>query len=307
MPLHPQIRVILDEAAAAEPAEQEREAELLRAEHEQRTAAIAGPVEEVAAVRDVTIPSDDGPIPARRYIPEDCEGGTLVWLHGGGWVIGSLESFDHVCRGLANAARAEVLSVAYRLAPEHPWPAAVRDADAALRWAAATLPGSLAVGGDSAGGNLTAIAVRRARDAGGPEVCAQLLVYPVCDSSMDTGSYEEFAAGYYLTREDMAWFFAQYVGEDADPLDPDISPLRATDLAGLPPATVVLAGADPLVDEGGGYAQRLADAGVDVDVRVFDDMIHGFLRWTGRVDAARVAIEVLGTAARAALGRVAPA
>jgi acetyl esterase len=253
-------------------------------------------------VEQVTIASEGADVPARLYVPRNpAAPGTLVWFHGGGWVIGSLDSFDHVCRALANAAGARVLSVGYRLAPEDRWPAAVHDADAALQWAARELDGPLVVGGDSAGGNVATVAARRARDAGGPQLAAQLLVYPVCDAAMDTPTYDEFGTDHYLTREAMSWFFAQYVGEGGDPLDPDVSPLRAPDLAGMPPSFVLVAGADPLCDEGRAYAARLAEAGVPVELEVYEDMIHGFLRWTGMVDRSREAIDALGAAARQAL------
>lgn len=256
----------------------------LRADYEAGTAALAGPPESVASVEE-----RGGPVPMRVYAPERPHG-TVLFLHGGGWVTGSLDSHDHVGRMLANRSGARVVLPDYRLAPEHPFPAALEDAEAALE-AARSFGDPVAVAGDSAGGGLAAVLARRH-----PDLRLQALVYPVLDAGMDTGSYRSFDQGFGLTRDDMAWYFTQYGG---DPGDPDVSPLRAGALAGLPPAVVLLASHDVLRDDGATYARRLREAGVPAEVTVYDGMIHGFLRWPGRVDAAREALGELG----AALGR----
>src|SRR5690349_1549625 len=225
-------------------------------------AALIGRGPDVAGVHDVAI----GPIPARVYAPEDPQA-TVVWFHGGGWVIGGLHTHDAMCRTLANAAQARVVSVAYRLAPEHRFPTALEDAWTALRWVAATYPEApLVVGGDSAGGNLAAVCALRARDRGGPALALQVLVYPITDHDLATRSYRERGDGPSLTRRAMEWFWDQYVPDPAQRANPEVSPLRAVDLSGLPPAVLVSAEHDPLLDEGRAYAQRLRDAGVAVTV-----------------------------------------
>jgi acetyl esterase len=257
----------------------------MRAEHDAGTAALAGTAEPVAAVHEV-----DG---TRVVVPADPHGVVLL-LHGGGWVIGSPDSYEHVARILANRSGATVVLPDYRLAPEHPFPAALQDAEVALalsRELAGDAP--VAVAGDSAGGQLAAVLARRHRD-----IVHQALIYPVLDAGRDTGSYRRFATGFRLTADDMAWFCAQYGG---DPGDPDLSPLRAPDLSGLPPATIVLASHDVLRDEGEAYARRLRGAGVEVTVRVVEGTVHGFIRWTGVVDLARTALDALGADLRSAL------
>jgi acetyl esterase len=229
--------------------------------------------------------------------------GVLVWLHGGGWYVGDVECFDRVTRQLANASGAVCVSVDYRLAPEHRFPAAVDDARAAVRWAAGhgaaqlgTDPKRVVVGGDSAGGNLAAVAARHERAI----VRAQLLAYPALDAAMAGDSYREFAAGPMLTPDAMANCWDRYLG-DADRADPDASPLAARDLDGLPPAYIAVAGHDVLRDDGLRYAEALRAAGVEVTLDRYDDMVHSFLRWGGVVDRARELIEALGDYARAAL------
>jgi len=283
-PLDPQIAALIagPEGAlttACDPA-------TLRAEHAAGTRELAGPPEPVDAVRDV-----GAPVPARIYEPAGAHG-TIVYLHGGGWVVGSPDTYDQVGRILANAAGARVVLVDYRLAPEHPFPAALEDAEASLTAVLAD-DGPVAVAGDSAGGQLAAVLARR--HAG--RLAAQLLVYPVLDTGMATASYERFATGFRLTAADMAWFVEQYGG---DPDDPDVSPLRAPDLAGLPPATIVVASHDVLRDEGEAYARRLREAGVAAELIVWPGTVHGFIRWPAKVDAARAALVRLGEAAQAA-------
>jgi acetyl esterase len=237
----------------------------------------------VASVTDRTIPGPAGEIPVRIYTPAGKPPfPVLVYFHGGGWVIGSLESHDGTCRDLANGAGSIVVSVDYRLAPENRFPAAAEDAYAATKWVAENAAsigadaGRVAIGGDSAGGNLTAVVALMARDRGGPRLAFQLLVYPVTDVARDTRSYEENADGYFLTRKAMEWFWGHYLGRPTDGENAYASPLRAASLAGLPPALVITAEFDPLRDEGEAYARRLEEAGVHVRLKRYDGMIHGF-------------------------------
>jgi acetyl esterase len=233
---------------------------------------------------DRTIPGPAGPLPVRVYrsLAAPAEPPAIVYFHGGGWVVGDLDTHDGSCRLLARETGAVVMAVDYRLAPEHPFPAAVDDALAAFRWAAANprelacRPGAVAVMGDSAGGTLAAVVCQQARDLGGAMPVAQGLVYPGTDLRMMTRSMDAYAQGFYLTREDIAWFQDQYVPDAATRLDPRASPLLAEDLSGLPTAHVWTAGFDPLRDEGRAYADRLAASGVVARYRCLDDQIHGF-------------------------------
>jgi acetyl esterase len=246
----------------------------------------------------------------RAYRPSpDSSLPVFVVFHGGGWVIGSAGEFDVIARQLANASNAIVVSVDYRLAPEHPYPAPIDDCWHALQWTAAHAedlggdPRRLAVGGDSAGGNLAAVCAQRARDQGGPALALQVLVYPVCDCDLDTGSYTANAEGYLLEREEMQWFFDCYTdGGKHDAADPSISPLRAANFHGLPPALVITAEYDPLRDEGEAYAARLREAGVAVEQRRYDGLIHGFFGLSAAFDAGRDAVELVGTALRRSFG-----
>ena len=246
----------------------------------------------VKSAEDLTVPGAAGDLPARVYRPEAAGPlPTVVLFHGGGWVIGDLETHDNTARAICRDARAVVVSVAYRLAPEAPFPAAVEDALAATRWAAAHLDelggtDALAVAGDSAGGNLAAVVAQEMRT----ELAAQLLIYPATDMVGDYPSRTENGTGYFLETPTMAWFFAQYAGHVTE-MDARLSPLLTTDLAGLPPAVVVTAEYDPLRDEGEAYAQALADAGVRVLRRRFDGMIHGFFDMGAASSAARAAVE----------------
>ena len=238
----------------------------------------------VREVHDLTVDGGQGPRPARLYRPsteDDRPRPVLVFFHGGGFVIGDLDTHDNQARRLCRDLDALVVSVDYRLAPEHPFPAAVDDCVAANRWVADHAgelggdPGQLAVGGDSAGGNLAAVVAQRSRDEGQPTLAAQLLIYPVTDvSTPERASRVENAEGYLLTREDMTWFESAYLG-DGEPTHPMVSPLLG-DLVDLPPAVVVTAEYDPLRDEGDAYAQALRAAGVPVTHRRFDGLIHGF-------------------------------
>ena len=249
------------------------------------------PVAEVVALEAA---GPAGPIPLRLYrgqgVPKAGQQAALIFFHGGGWVIGDLESHDQVCRALANATPCIVVAVDYRLAPEHKFPAAAEDAIAATQWIGANAgslgidAGRLAVGGDSAGGNLAAVVALDARDRGGPRLAHQLLVYPAADMRMSWPSVERHAQQLPLTRAAMDWFIAHYLRNAADRADWRASPLRASSLKGLPPALIVTAGFDPLSDEGEAYAKALRSAGVTVVHEVFDGQIHGFLSM-GRIVA----------------------
>ncbi len=269
--------------------------------------AFAREPEAMAAVEDSSLPGPAGAIPVRLYrargTSRDQVLPVMVYFHGGGFVIGNLDSHDRVCRTLANRAGCTIVAVDYRLAPEHPFPAAVADAWAAVEGVRARAGGlgidgrRVAVGGDSAGGNLAAVAALLARDANIP-VAAQLLVYPVTDLAGGTGSYREFADGYMLTRDTMEWFSRLYLARPEDAADWRASPLRAANVSGLAPALVLTAGYDPLRDEGKAYAERLAGAGTPVRYRCFDGLIHGFLGMTKAVAAADEAFEECAAALR---------
>jgi acetyl esterase len=263
---------------------------------------------DVARVEDLTIPTPAGDIPARLYSPAaEAVLPVVVYFHGGGWCIGNITSHDGVCRKLAQSSGLTVISVDYRLAPEHPFPAAADDSYAAARWIAdhgAELgvdPSRLAVAGDSAGGNLAAVTALLARDQGGPTVSFQLLVYPVIDGTMSFPSYKENAEGLLLTARDMAFFYDHYAGPDTDRKDPKLSPLYAPDLSGLPPALVITAEYDPLRDEGEAYADALQQAGVSARASRYDGMVHGFFGLEAIVPASAPAMEEAAAALKNAL------
>ncbi|QDU38357.1 Carboxylesterase NlhH [Maioricimonas rarisocia] len=266
---------------------------------------LPGPPEPVAEVHDEEIPGPAGPLTIRCYRCESAKQGSplTVFFHGGGWVLGSLDTHDPIARRLCNATEGTVLSVDYRLAPEHRWPAAPEDCYAAVQWAAAnaetrfeTEPSRLVVAGDSAGGNLATIVCLMARERGGVMPAYQGLIYPITDCDLDTASYLEHGEGKSLTRKMMRWFWDQYVDDADDRLHPHASPLRADDLSGLPPAWVMVAEHDPLRDEGVAYADRLEEAGVPVERVQFDGLIHGFVR---RLDVFPQAGEAIGKLAQA--------
>jgi acetyl esterase len=285
--LDPELDQILDGVnALVGPAPETVPVDLARAAHAAETERLAGEGPAVADVRDDVA----GGVPVRVYEPEGARG-TIAYLHGGGWVMGNLESVDAVCRALANASGARVVSIDYRLAPEHPFPAALDDALAATTAVDADI-----VAGDSAGANLAAVVALRLRD----RIKLQLLVYPVTDAGVNTPSYGEFDESYGLTAAAMQRFWRLYL-DGAEGLDPDASPLRATDLEGAPPAYVLTASHDVLRDEGEAYAAALKGAGVAVEHVRREGAIHGFWRWQTTA-IARDAVREAGTAIRAAVG-----
>ncbi len=268
----------------------------------------------VGAARDLAIARDDGDgsIPARFYRPAAAAAAErlplLVFFHGGGWTVGDLDSYDVLCRTLANQAQCAVLSVDYRLAPEHPFPAAVDDAYAATRWAHRCSeqlgidPARIAVGGDSAGGNLATVVALLARDRGAPPIVFQLLVYPATDMCSERPSQRQFGRGYLLELEAIRYFQHKYLAHARDYRDWRASPLLRDELAGSPPALIVTAGFDPLVDDCIAYADRLREAGVDVEYRCFDGMIHGFLTLGKMFADSGLAIELAARALARAFG-----
>ena len=301
MPLNPQVEALLTMFAAMPAWDYATlTAPELRAVNDNPMAFGEPPA--VARAEDVAIALPGRTLPARLYVPEGAAGPVplVVFYHGGGWVIGTLETHDATCRALARASGAAVLSVGYRLAPEHPYPAPVDDCYDALVWAAANAgalgcdPARLAVAGDSAGGNLAAAVAIMARDRNGPALCHQLLIYPVTDDDFSLPSYAENGGGeYFLGSAMMRWFWSLYLGATTD------APLarvgRTPDLSGLPSATVITAEYDPLRDEGVAYAARLEQAGVAVDAAVAPGMIHGFFSMFQAVPDAQPWIDRAGT------------
>jgi len=269
------------------------------------------PKPEVAASRDHNIAGPHGALTARLIRPlgsrADQALPLLVYFHGGGWVLGNIDTHDTLARILANKSGAAVLNVDYRVAPEHKFPVALEECFAATRWAAAeaaTLgidPRRIAVGGDSAGGNLAAAVTLLARDNGGPALRFQLLIYPATDMALAAPSHREFAEGHLLTHAGMRWYTAQYLRRPEDAADWRASPLKAPDLARLPPAAVFTAGYDPLRDEGRAYADRLGAAGVAVTCRNFAGMVHGFFNMAGVIDEAHRGHDAAAAALRQAL------
>ena len=260
---------------------------------------------ELARVAPFSIPAPHGAIPARIYVPKEprLKNGlapALVFFHGGGWVIGDLDSHDVVCRQLADAGALIVIAIDYRLAPEHKFPAAIDDAIAATKWVAANArelgidATRLSIGGDSAGGNLTAVTALAARDGNGPALAGPVLIYPAVDFAMTHGSHSEPETSVLLTHSVIRWFRDHYLNGTADILDWRASPARAASLAGLPPAYVLTAGADPLRDEGNEYAARLKQAGVSVTFKHFPGQFHGFFTMGKLLREANVAVSEIG-------------
>ena len=245
-------------------------------------AALSGPAPNMARVEDHTIEQADGSFRIRVLVPIEPPAGVILYYHGGGWVVGSIDESDTLGRKLAERTSCAVVLVDYRLAPEHRYPVAVDDSYAALEWAAAHMHEiagrevPLIVAGDSAGGNLSAVMAVRARDRNGPEIAMQVLIYPVTDANVDRPSYLDPENQLLLTRDSMIWFFDHYIPDPAQRTEPDASPICTEDLSGLPPAVVLTAEHDPLRDEGEEYAQRLEDAGVEVNMQRHKGQMHAF-------------------------------
>jgi acetyl esterase len=315
MPLDPQARVYLDKLASLDlpgfhtmpPAEARKLFRTMRG--------LAGRPDPVDAVEDRITP---GSIPLRLYrplgpsrppgSPAGPPSPVLVFFHGGGWVLGDIETVDNLCRRLANASGCAVVSVDYRLAPEAKFPGPLDDCFEAVEFIAREAesfgidPRRIAVGGDSAGGNLAAAVTLRARGRAELAIAFQLLIYPITDFRFDTPSYSENSEGYGLSRDMMAWYWDQYLARPEDGESPFASPSRADDLAGLPPAFVITAGFDVLRDEGRAYADRLSEAGVPIELAHYPGMIHGFLQMADSFDQGKLAIAEAGRALRSALG-----
>ncbi|HEY0391209.1 MAG TPA: alpha/beta hydrolase [Solirubrobacterales bacterium] len=288
-----------------------RSVEQARAENREGVPVVSGPPRPMARVEDLSIPGPGGPMPARLYValgaprpPQPL----IVYYHGGGWVIGDLETHDGACRLLAEHSGCRVLSIDYRLAPEHPFPAPVEDAAAAFAWAAEHVedlgadPARIAVAGDSAGGNLSAAVCLHAREAGGAQPAMQLLLYPATDVVGEQASRKVFAEGFLLTRNDMQWFEDHYLPDGCAEDDPRASVMRAPDVSNLPPAYVATAGFDPLRDEGEIYAARMREAGVPVVLQRHSGLIHGFANLTAICPSARAAMFEVCGALRMGLG-----
>lgn len=292
MPLDPQFRIVLDtlESKGLIPLVRGDAAET-RAHYQTLALSRRGPQYVPEPVASVTDQHSPGGVPVRVYEPLDPRGGTLIFLHGGGWVVGDVETHDPLCRRVANGTGARVVSVDYRLAPEHPFPAGLDDAEEVLHWLWTEDPGRpLGVAGDSAGASLTAGMALRARDKQLP-LAAQLMFYPATDPAMTSPSFAENGAGYFLTGRDMAWFYQQYL-----PGAPGRAPeadLGHADVVGVAPAIVATAEFDPLRDEGIAYAARLADAGVPTQHVPGPGLIHGFAAFLGAADAADAAVAAI--------------
>ena len=297
MPLDPEVKAYLDRVAAsgAPPRGAMSVDETRRAYR--GIVALSGEAPELTRVEDRTIPGPGGPLPVRLYDPSDAGGlPVLAYFHGGRFFSGDLETHDPVCRILADLSGWMVVAVDYRLAPEHRFPAAAEDGYAAAAWLADHAgeiggdPRRVAVGGDSAGGNLAAVAALQAHRLGAPRLCCQMLIYPMLDATCSLGSHRTVGAGFGAGSEDMLRGYREYLG-DADPRDPRISPLLTGDLSGLPPAYVLSAEYDSLRDEAESYARALAEAGVPVVADHFDGAIHGIFQLGGVIGLGRKAID----------------
>ncbi len=309
MPLDPDMQALLDQMAAARLAAfHELTPQTAREQMARRTA--GGDPVPVARVENRSIPGPNGEIPIRIYTPAGSGPfGALIYFHGGGWVLGSLDMTDQPCRMITNAAGCITVSVDYRLAPEHKFPAGPEDCYAAMKWVienAAELncdAARIAVGGTSAGGTLATATALMARDRGGPKIAFQLLVYPATRRELDTPSQKQFAEdGYILSRADMEWFWGHYLAGDADAANPYACPDRADSLAGLPPAFVMTAEYDPLRDEGEAYAARLREEGVATVLKRYGGVTHGFFGMPTLLEKSRVAIAEASAALRDAIG-----
>jgi acetyl esterase len=311
MPLDPQVKDFLDRLTAAQLTPiQELTIAQARAQMDMSTHFL-GELPPAARVEDRHVRGPDGTIRVRIITPPGASAAprpVLVYSHGGGWVLGNIESHEGICRAIASVGDVIVATVDYRRAPEHRFPAAAEDAYAATSWVAAHAaefggdPGRIAVGGDSAGGNLAAVTCLMARDRGGPAPAMQVLLYPITDYNLQNSSYRQCAEGYFLTRSEMAWYWEHYCPKVDDRWHPHASPCRAGDLTGLPRALVITAEYDVLRDEGEEYAVRLQEARVPVSVHRYEGMIHGFVRRFPFFSQGRAAIAEIGRALREAFG-----
>ena len=311
MPLHPQVEKALEQMAAAGPPLHHMSPQQARTAME-AARGVADDPEKVGNVEDRLIPGVAGKQTIRVYTPEgDGPFPILVYFHGGGWVVGSINTVDTSCRALTNLAGCMVISADYRLAPEDKFPAAVDDCYAAVRWAALNAPAlngdasRIAVGGESAGANLAAAVTLKAQESGLPSLAYQLLMYPVTAHAFDMPSHKENAEGYFLTTEMMAWFWDQYLASDTDGKNPLASPLRAStdQCRSLPSAFIATAEYDPLRDEGAAYAAKLREAGVAVEYTCFDGLIHGFMAMAKAIEPAGQALQEAAAALRTALSQ----
>ncbi len=312
MPVDPQVQTLLDLMRATDGAP--LGPETLAATRDAfgvLVAMTAGTGPESVSVDVCTIEGPHGDLALRIYSPDGEPGaarGAVLFIHGGGWTIGSAAAYDPIAKTIAAGADVVVVSVDYRLAPEHPFPVAYDECWTALQWLADDVadlgidPRRLAVMGDSAGGNLSAVLAQRALASGGPHLAAQILVYPAVDADLDRPSYVENGAGYFLERSAMTFFWDSYTAAGADRFDERLSPLRAASLAGLPPALVITAEFDPLRDEGEAYADSLAAAGVEVERTRYDGMIHGFAMMPTAITAGATALEQATRAIRRTFG-----
>lgn len=297
MPLDPQVRIILEEdATRGLPAYHELAPPAARKQMLDLSAPV-DPQLMAERVADRKITGPGGEIPIRLYYPQgNSPYPVVVYFHGGGWVIGNLDTHHALCHALSKTSGCLVVAVDYRLAPENPYPAAIEDAYAATCWVAdnakaiRAAESRIAVLGDSAGGTLATVAAMMARDRGKPDIALQVLIYPITDYNFNTASYLNNGEGYMLTRDLMKWFWNLYLADEKVADQPYVSPLRATDLSGLPEALILTAEFDPLCDEGEAYAQRLQEAGIRVKLTRYNGMIHGFMRMTSRLDKARLAL-----------------
>ncbi len=308
MPLHPQAAAFLEiwNRVNATPMET-----LPVTETRGVLAASAGPLSNpprLAGIADLTIDTPAGPLRVRLYQPaEPATRGVCLYFHGGGWALNSVDTHDDLVRRLCAAAGCTMVSVDYRLAPEHPYPAAVEDAYSALQWVREWAPEwnvdheRIAVAGDSAGANLAAAVTLVTRDRGGPSIRQQVLVYPITDADFTRASYIENADGYFLTTGQMRWFWEMYCPDESRRSESYASPLRAPSLRGLPPALILTAEYDPLRDEGEAYADALHEAGVAAALHRYPGMIHAFLRRADTFDDSRAAIREIGDTLRIAL------
>jgi len=312
MPLDPQVQAVLDKIReAGSPEYWQMTPQQARDWHDRKAGILDVKPEPVLKTVDRSIPGPAGPLPVRIFVPRHATKplAVLVWLHGGGHVVGSLDSYDALCRQLALQGDCLVVSVAYRLAPEHKFPAGVEDSFAALQWAAehaAEIGGDarrLAIGGDSAGGNLAAVCAVLARDAGAPNLTMQLLVYPRTAPDEELPSHYEFAEGHLLTRKTIMWFHDHYRSSNTDRQDFRYAPLICKDLSRLPPALIIVGECDPLRDDGIAYAERLQHEGNAVELTIYAGMVHPFFSMGGALDAGKRAVTQVANVLRGACAR----